>query len=72
MYYSNRRNSYLRETLKQYLNLVRELTHQSKEKGFMESRSIINGKIIPTVGGGLCQLAGLIYYASLKANLQIL
>jgi hypothetical protein len=25
----------LRETLKQYLNLVRALTHQSKEKGFM-------------------------------------
>lgn len=25
----------LRETLKQYLNLVKELTHQSKEKGFM-------------------------------------
>jgi len=44
----------------------------TRKKGFMESRSLINGKIQPSVGGGLCQLSGLIYYASLFANLEII
>jgi vancomycin resistance protein VanW len=44
----------------------------SKKNGFVESRSIVNGKIKPTYGGGLCQLSGLIYYASLYANLNII
>lgn len=44
----------------------------SKKNGFAESRSIVNGKIIPTYGGGLCQLSGLIYYACLMADLDIL
>ncbi len=42
----------------------------SKKTGYVESRSIVNGKITPTVGGGLCQLSGLLYYASLLANLE--
>ncbi len=44
----------------------------SKKNGFVESRSIVNGKITPTYGGGLCQLSGIIYYASLYANLDII
>ncbi len=32
----------------------------------------MNGKITPTYGGGLCQLSGIIYYASLYANLDII
>ena len=43
----------------------------SKKNGFMESRSIVNGEITPTYGGGLCQLSGLIYFACLYANLEI-
>lgn len=42
----------------------------SKKNGYVESRSIVNGKITPTIGGGLCQLSGLVYYASLFANLE--
>ncbi|WP_298539381.1 VanW family protein [uncultured Aquimarina sp.] len=42
------------------------------KKGYMESRSLVNGKIEPSIGGGLCQLAGLIYYSSLYANLEII
>ena len=42
----------------------------SKKNGYIESRSIVNGQITPTIGGGLCQLSGLIYYASLLANLE--
>jgi vancomycin resistance protein VanW len=44
----------------------------SKKNGFVESRSIVNGKITPTYGGGLCQLSGLIYFASLYANIEII
>ena len=42
------------------------------KKGYTESRSLVNGKIKPSIGGGLCQLAGLIYYISLYANLEII
>ncbi len=44
----------------------------SIKNGFVESRSLVNGKIKNSVGGGLCQLAGLIYYMSLFAKLEIL
>lgn len=43
----------------------------SKKNGYVQSRSIVNGKITSTFGGGLCQLSGLIYYASILANLNI-
>ena len=42
------------------------------KKGYIESRSLVNGEIKPSVGGGLCQLSGLIYYISLYANLEII
>ncbi len=44
----------------------------SKKNGFVESRSLVNGKIENSIGGGLCQLSGLIYYISLSAKLEIL
>ena len=44
----------------------------SQRKGFVESRSLINDKLEASVGGGLCQLSGLIYFMSLHANLEIL
>jgi vancomycin resistance protein VanW len=44
----------------------------SKKNGFVKSRSLINGKIEDSIGGGLCQLSGLIYYISLSVKLEIL
>lgn len=44
----------------------------SKNKGFVGSRSLVNGKLENSLGGGLCQLSGLIYYISLHAKLEIL
>lgn len=44
----------------------------SKKKGFVKSRSLVNGELEDTLGGGLCQLSGLIYYMSLYANLEII
>lgn len=44
----------------------------SKRNGFIGSRSIINGQVTNSIGGGLCQLSGLVYYLSLKSGLEIL
>lgn len=44
----------------------------SKKKGFVESRSLVNGKISKSIGGGLCQVSGLIYFISLKSGLEII
>ena len=44
----------------------------SQKRGFANSRSIVNGKVEDSIGGGLCQLSGLVYYVSLYANLEIL
>tara|TARA_B110000902_G_C14164891_1_gene534576 strand:- start:153 stop:539 length:387 start_codon:yes stop_codon:yes gene_type:complete len=44
----------------------------SKGNGFVESRSIVDGVLTATYGGGLCQLSGLIYYAAILANLEVI
>lgn len=44
----------------------------SAQNGFLARRSLRNGELEDSVGGGLCQLSGLIYFLSLKANLEIL
>lgn len=44
----------------------------TKKNGYKESRSIVNNKIMKSVGGGLCQLSGMIYYMALIANLEII
>jgi vancomycin resistance protein VanW len=50
----------------------RTVGNPSKKNGFVKSRSLINGKIEDSIGGGLCQLSGLIYYISLSVKLEIL
>ncbi len=44
----------------------------SKKNGYVESRSLVNGNLEKSLGGGLCQLSGLIYYVSLCAKLEVL
>jgi len=44
----------------------------SRANGYLEGRSLVNNQLKPEVGGGLCQLSGLIYLLSLKAGLTIL
>ena len=44
----------------------------SAKRGFVGSRSLINGVLEESVGGGLCQLSGLTYFVSLRAGLDIL
>ncbi len=42
------------------------------EKQFQKGRTIQNGKIVEEVGGGLCQVSGIVYHISLIAGLKIL
>ncbi|MDB3991515.1 VanW family protein [Schleiferiaceae bacterium] len=44
----------------------------SKKRGFVQSRSLVNGETIESYGGGLCQLSGLIYLTSIHCGLEIL
>jgi vancomycin resistance protein VanW len=39
---------------------------------FKKGRTIQNGEIIEDVGGGLCQVSGIIYYVTLVAGLDVL
>ncbi len=44
----------------------------SERNGFKKGRNIVNQKVSEEIGGGLCQLSGIIYHTALKANLPIL
>jgi vancomycin resistance protein VanW len=39
---------------------------------FQKGRTIQNGEIVEDVGGGLCQVSGIIYFMSLVAGLEVL
>jgi vancomycin resistance protein VanW len=40
-------------------------------KGYREGRSLVGDVLRAEVGGGLCQLSGLIYFLALRAGLQV-
>lgn len=41
------------------------------EAGFKEGTAYIGGKVVPDVGGGICQLSSTLYNVALLANLEI-
>ncbi|MBX9851691.1 MAG: VanW family protein [Cytophagaceae bacterium] len=41
-------------------------------KGYVDGRELREGCIIPTIGGGLCQLSNALYDAALQANFEII
>jgi hypothetical protein len=49
----------------------RQLGRTRRVKGFTEGRELREGCLVPAVGGGLCQLSGLLYQAALGAGLEI-
>ncbi len=49
----------------------RQLGRTTKAKGFTDGRELREGCLVPAVGGGLCQLSGLLYQAALEAGLEI-
>lgn len=48
------------------------IKNPSEKNGFKKGRNIVNQKVSEEIGGGLCQLSGIIYHTSLKANLEII
>lgn len=47
------------------------ITPCSKEQGFQDAPTYVNGETVPGVGGGVCQVSSSIYTATLYANLEI-
>jgi hypothetical protein len=43
----------------------------TKSRGYVDGRELREGCLIPTVGGGLCQLSNALYDAALKAGCEI-
>lgn len=52
-------------------SLWRSLGKPSKKRGYKKGRNIIKGKLSEDVGGGLCQLSGIMYHTALLAGLEI-
>ena len=43
----------------------------AEKNGYRKSRSIVDGELETAIGGGLCQLSGLLYFLSLQTGLTI-
>jgi hypothetical protein len=54
------------------LSFWKQVGKATKARGFVAGRELREGCLIPTVGGGLCQLSNALYDAALKANFEIL
>lgn len=55
----------------QVFSFWRQLGRTTKGKGFTAGRELREGCLVPAIGGGLCQLSGLLYQAALEAGLEI-
>ena len=40
------------------------------KRGYLEGRALVNGSLKAVMGGGLCQLSGILYYLTLQAGLK--
>jgi len=49
----------------------KQLGRTTRSRGFAEGRELREGCLIPTIGGGLCQISGAIYNAALAAGFEI-
>ena len=54
------------------MSFWRQLGRTTRRKGFISGRELREGCIVPAIGGGLCQLSGLLYQAALDAGLEII
>jgi hypothetical protein len=50
----------------------RQIGRATRRSGYVEGRELREGCIIPTVGGGLCQLSNALYAAALEAECEII
>lgn len=49
----------------------KQLGRTTRKKGFTEGRELRSGCLIPNLGGGLCQVSGLLHAAALDAGLEV-
>ncbi len=49
----------------------RQLGRTTRARGFTEGRELRSGCLVPNLGGGLCQLSGLLHAAALAAGLEV-
>lgn len=54
------------------MSFWRQLGRTTRRKGYQTGRELREGCIVPAIGGGLCQLSGLLYQAALDAGLEII
>ncbi len=50
----------------------KQLGRATRGRGFVNGRELREGCLVPAIGGGLCQLSGLIYQAALDAGLEVI
>ena len=49
----------------------KQLGRTTRGRGFTEGRELRSGCLVPNLGGGLCQISGLLHAAALKAGLEV-
>lgn len=49
----------------------RQLGRTTRRRGFTHGRELREGCLVPSTGGGLCQLSGLLYQAAIQAGLEV-
>jgi vancomycin resistance protein VanW len=49
----------------------KQVGRPSAANGYVEGRTIVEGRLVCQVGGGLCQLSGLLYHLALVGGLEI-
>ncbi|MEO5917394.1 MAG: VanW family protein [Luteolibacter sp.] len=49
----------------------KQLGRTTRSKGFTEGRELRSGCLVPNLGGGLCQLSGLLHAAAVSARLEV-
>jgi hypothetical protein len=49
----------------------KQLGRTTRSKGFTEGRELRSGCLVPNIGGGLCQVSGLLHAAAVDAGLEV-
>jgi vancomycin resistance protein VanW len=57
---------------RQTFSFWRQLGEATAQKGYVEGMQLSQGKVVRGVGGGLCQLANLLYWMALHTPLEII
>ncbi len=50
----------------------KQIGRTTRRKGFTAGRELRSGCLVPAMGGGLCQLSGLLHTAALKAGIEVI